>query len=116
MLSSDRAQTLLLKLHAGPAVAGIARVEENNAGTAERFLNCGERAGTRIGPTPLQVLHSDFGETRRPSQLGLRPIEQPAGRAYLSGRDHSYTIDEHVPDNNNGLPYVSFFDRQFCIR
>ena len=49
-LSSDPAQALLLKPHAGPAIAGIARIEENNAGMVERFLNCSERAGTRIGP------------------------------------------------------------------
>src|ERR1700730_786279 len=36
-LSSDPAQALLLKPHAGPAVAGIARIEENNAGMVERF-------------------------------------------------------------------------------
>ena len=64
-LSSDPAQALLLKPHAGPAVAGIARIEENNAGMVERFLNRNERAGTRIGPTALQVFYSDFGETRR---------------------------------------------------
>ena len=106
-LSSDPAQALLLKPHAGPAVAGIARIEENNAGMVERFLNCSECAGTRIGPTALQVFYSDFGETRRFSQLGLRPIEEPASCADLSGRDHSYTIVEYVRNDNFGLPCLS---------
>jgi hypothetical protein len=106
-LSSDPAQALLLKPHAGPAVAGIARIEENNAGMVERFLNCSECAGTRIGPTALQVFYSDFGETRRLSQLDLPPIEEPASRADLSGRDHSYTIVEYVCNDNFGLPRLS---------
>ncbi len=106
-LSSDPVQALLLKPHAGPAVAGIARIEENNAGMVERFLNCSECAGTRIGPTALEVFYSDFGETRRFSQLGLRPIEEPASRADLSGRDHSYTIVEDVRNDNFGLPRLS---------
>src|SRR5260370_33908305 len=83
-------------LVAGPAVAGIARVEENNASVVDRFLNCSERADTRIGPTPLHVFHSDFGKIRRLSQLGLRPIERPAGCAALSRRGHSHTRDEHA--------------------
>ena len=107
ILSSDPAQALLLKPHAGPAVAGIARIEENNAGMVERFLNCNERAGTRIGPTALQVFYSDFGETRRFSQRGLRPIEEPTSCTDLSGRDHSYTIVEYVRNDNFGLPCVS---------
>ena len=93
ILSSDPAQALLLKPHAGPAVAGIARIEENNAGMVERFLNCNERAGTRIG--------------RRFSQLGLRPIEEPTSCTDLSGRDHSYTIVEYVRNDNFGLPCLS---------
>jgi hypothetical protein len=79
---------LSLKPHAGPAVAGIARVQENHTGTVECFLNCGECAGTRIGPPPLQVFYSHLGETCRPGQLGLRPTEQPTGCAYLSARNH----------------------------
>src|SRR5712671_4948294 len=75
-----------LKPDAGAAVASVARVEEDKTCAVERFLNCGERAGTRVGPTPLQVLYSDFGETRRLGELGLRPIEQPASSAYLSPR------------------------------
>jgi Luciferase-like monooxygenase len=106
-LSSDPAQALLLKPHAGPAVAAIAWIEENNAGMVERFLNCSECAGTRIGPTALQVFYSDFGETRRFSQLGLCPIEEPASCADLSGRDHSYTIVECVRNDNFGLPCLS---------
>jgi hypothetical protein len=106
-LSSDPAQALLLKPHAGPAVAGIARIEENNAGMVERILNCSECAGTRIGPTALQVFYSDFGETRRFCQLGLPPIEEPASCADLSGRDHSHTVVEYVRNDNFGLPCLS---------
>jgi len=65
-LSSDPAQALLLKPHAGPAVAGIARIEENNAGMVERFLNCSECAGTRIGPTALQFFTAT---SERPAAL-----------------------------------------------
>jgi hypothetical protein len=72
-----------LKPDAGTAVASVARVEEDKTRAVERFLNCGERAGTRVGPTPLQVFYGDFGETRRLSELGLRPIEQPASGAYF---------------------------------
>jgi hypothetical protein len=43
-------------------------------------------------------------ETRRPSQLRLRPVEQPAGRAYLSGCDHPDTIDEPTRNSNYRLP------------
>jgi hypothetical protein len=40
-LSLGSAQASLLKPHAGPAVADVTRVEENNVGTIESFLNCG---------------------------------------------------------------------------
>ena len=106
-LSLRSAQASLLKPHAGPAVADVTRVEENNAGTIESFLNCGECARTRIGPTPLQVFNSDLREARRISQLCLRPVEQPAGSAYLSGYDHPDTIDEPTRNSNYRLPYVS---------
>ena len=99
---------LFLKPHAGPAVAGIARIEENNTRAVERFLNCGESTGARIGPPPLQVFYSHLGETGRPGQLDLRPIEQPTGRAYLSARNHSETIGEDDRNNNYRLRYVSF--------
>jgi hypothetical protein len=74
-----------LKPDAGTAVASVARVEEDKTGAVERFLNCGERAGARVGPTPLQVLYGDFGETRRLSELGLRPIEQPYLATAIAG-------------------------------
>jgi hypothetical protein len=90
-----------LKPDASPAVADIARVEEDKTGAVERYLNCGERAGTRVGPTPLQVLYSDFGETRRLGELGLRPIEQPASGAYLPPRNHLRTIGEDARRNNH---------------
>jgi hypothetical protein len=106
-LSLGSAQASSLKPHAGPAVADVTRVEENNVGTIESFLNCGERARTRIGPTALQVFNRNLREARRPSQLGLRPVEQPAGRAYLSGCDHPDTIDEPTRNSNYRLPYVS---------
>jgi hypothetical protein len=96
-----------LKPDTGAAVASIARVEEDKTGAVERFLNCGERADTRIGPTPLQVLYSNFGETRRLGELGLRPTEQPASSAYLSPRNYSYTIGEDARGDNHRLPYVS---------
>jgi hypothetical protein len=70
-------------------------------------MDCSECAGTRIGPTALQVLCSDLAETRRFSQLGLPPIEEPAKHADLSGRDHSYTIVEYVRNDNFGLPCLS---------
>jgi hypothetical protein len=46
-------------------------------------------------------------EACRPSQLGLRPFEQPAGCAYLSGCDHPHTIDERTHNSNYRLPYGS---------
>jgi hypothetical protein len=99
---------LSLKPYAGPAVTGIARVQENHTGTVERFLNCGECAGTRIRPPSLQVFYGDLGETCHVGQLGLRPTEQPAGCAYLSARNHSQTIGEDDRNNNYRLRYVSF--------
>jgi hypothetical protein len=51
----------------------------------ERFLNCSECAGTRIGPTALQVFYSDFGETRRFSQLGSRPVAGDQKGETISG-------------------------------
>jgi len=84
-LSSDPAQALLLKPHAGPAVAGIARIEENNAGMVERFLNCSECAGTRIGPTALQVFYSDFGETRRLASWACVQLRNPRAARICPG-------------------------------
>jgi hypothetical protein len=94
-------RTLLFEPDASPAVAGIARVEEDKTGAVECLLNCSERASARIGPAPLQVLNRDFGQTRRPGQLDLCPIKQPAGRAYLFARNHSSRIVENARRNNH---------------
>jgi hypothetical protein len=80
-----RLARLLLEPDARSAIAGIARVEKDNTGMVERFLYRSERARTRISPTPLQVFHSDFGKTRRPSQLDLYPIEHPRAARICPG-------------------------------
>ena len=90
-----------LKPDPGAAVASVARVEEDKTGAVECLLNCSERASARIGPAPLQVLNRDFGQTRRPGQLDLCPIKQPAGRAYLFARNHSSRIVENARRNNH---------------
>ena len=71
------------------AVAGIVRVEEDDAHLVEGVLDGGQRCRLWVRRSALDVLDGDLRNAGGLRQVGLAPLEKGASGAYLSGGDQA---------------------------
>jgi hypothetical protein len=71
-------------------------VEELDARCLKRAHDYVERRVARPDFVQFEVAHGDETDTRGPCELLLRPVQQRAGRAALSGRNHPPRSDRAI--------------------